>query len=313
MKKLLLFTLSTIMILSFGCKKEKNKSNSLNPKKIEQIADTGFNEQAFFQSIDQSKIAEVDEIIGGFASPVEASAMLKDYHIPFNKNYLAPTSYANNYDINLKKALGLGIYSADLGYLNIYHKNTQIINYLQVIFQLASQLRVAQFFDFQSLKYLVTTSDNVDSLLFLSVNSFYQIDAYFRSTRRSYLSLLSVTGVWIESLYLLTQVQKDNPYVSLRSQIGSQKDLLNKLLELLEVYQGHPEFNYLIKQFKKLQQAFAPVQIKEQKYNGKTRTVKDGRVIYSQDVETVINMDDQTLDNIIKATAQVRKAVLNMP
>ncbi len=312
MKKLFFILLSTILIFSFGCKKEKKHEQSSN-KPTKQVADTGFNEQTFFESIDQSKVAEINEIIGGFASPVEVAAVLKDYHIAFNKNYLAPTSYADNYDINLKKAIGLGIYSADLGYLNIYHKNAQIINYLQTIFHLASDLRVAQFFDFQTLKYLVTTSDNVDSLLFLSVNSFYQIDAYFRSTRRSYLSLLSVTGVWIEGLYLLTQVQKDNPYVNLRNQIGSQKELLNKLIELLEIYKGHPKFDYLITQFKKLQKAYEPVQITEQKYEGETRTVQDGRVIYSQDVETIITMDEQTLNNIIKTTAQVRQAVLNMP
>ncbi len=312
MKKLLFLTVLLSLIFMGGCKKGKEKQ-ATTQQQIVQQADTGFNEQKFFESIDQSKIAEINDIIGGFASPVEVAAVLKDYHIPFKKEYLAPTSLAQNYDINLKKAIGLGVYSADLGYLNIYHKNAQIIDYLQVIFNLASDLRVAQFFDFQSLKYLVTTSDNMDSLLFLSVNSFYQIDNYFRSTRRSYLSLLSVTGVWIEGLYLLTQVQKDNLYVNLRNQIGSQKELLNKLIELLEVYKGHPKFDYLIKQFKQLQKAYEGVQITEKKYEGKTRTVKNGRVIYSQDVETVIQMDDQTLNNIIKTTAKVRNAVLNMP
>ena len=312
MKKQFFLFLSAILIISFSCKKSNKKEESIE-QSMEQIADTGFNEQKFFESIEQSKVIEINEIIAGFASPVEIAAVLKDYHIPFNKDYLAPTSYVDNYDINLKKALALGIYSADLGYLNIYKKNAQIVNYLQAIFKLASQLRVAQFFDFQTLKYLVTTSDDLDSLLFLSVNSFYQIDNYFRSTKRSYLSLLSVTGVWIEGLYLLTQVQKDNLYVNLRSLIGSQKVLLDKLIELLEIYQGHPKFDYLIEQFKKLQKAYEPVQITERKYEGQTRTVKDGRIIYSQDIETVINMDKQTLQNIIKSTAQVRQAVLNMP
>jgi len=95
--------------------------------------------------------------------------------------------------------------------------------------------------------------------------------------------------------------------------IGSQKVLLDKLIELLEIYQGHPKFDYLIEQFKKLQKAYEPVQITERKYEGQTRTVKDGRIIYSQDIETVINMDKQTLQNIIKSTAQVRQGVLNMP
>ncbi len=311
-KYLVFLTLAVILTFS-SCKKDQKKQDNTTVQAVEDTSNINqFNEQAFFENIDQSKVQEINEIIAGFASPVEIAAMIKSYHIPFNKNYLAPTSLVDQYDINLKKALGLGVFSADLGYLNIYQKNAQIVDYLQAIFRLASDLRVAQFFDFQTLKYLVTTSDNLDSLLFLSVNSFYQIDNYFRSTKRSYLSLLAVTGVWIESFYLLTEVQKDNKYVNLRNQIGSQKDLLNKLVELLEVYKGHPTFDYLIDQFKKLQKAFEPVVITEKKVEGDTRTVQDGRVVYSQDVESVIQMDEQTLQNIITTTEQVRDAVINL-
>ncbi len=301
-------------LMFFGACKQDNKkdgksSNSIpNTSQIEQ-----FNEQDFFANIDQSKVNEINDIIAGFASPVEMAAMLKDNHVPFSKKYLTPTSVVDNYDLNLKKALGLGIFSADLGYLNIYHKNDQIVDYLQAIFRLASDLQVAQFFDFQTLKYLVTTSDNLDSLLFLSVNSFYQIDNYFRATRRSYLSLLAVTGVWVESLYLLTAVANDNPYVDLRNQIGSQKELLNKLVSLLEVYEGHPKFDYLIKEFKKLQKAYEPVKITEKQLEGNNREVVDGRVVYTQDVESVIEIDEETMKNIIQTTEEVRNAVINIP
>ncbi len=313
----LLVLLMALLVFVPSCKKgqKQNNNNITGTCLMDSLkqAEQKFDEQKFFESIDQSKVAAINQIIAGFISPVEFAATIKDYHIPFSKNYLAPLSLADNYDINLKKALGLGVYSADLGYLNIYHKNSQIVDYLQVIFKLASDLRVAQYFDYQTLKYLVTTSDNIDSLLFISVNSFYQIDNFFRSTHRSYLSLLAVTGVWIESFYLLTQVQKDNPYVDLRNHIGGQKALLNKLISLLEVYQGHPLFNYLIKQFKQLQQAFAPVKITYEKVKGKTRQVVNGRLVFSQDVSSVIHMDDKTLQNIIKTTAKVRNAVIRMP
>lgn len=313
-KYLAVFVLSFFVIFSSckkGTKQNTNKELANIEKDTSQIEQ--FNEQAFFEHIDQSKVAQINQIIAGFSSPVEIAAMIKSYHIPFDKDYLAPTSLIDKYDINLKKALGLGVFSADLGYLNIYHKNSQIIDYLQAIFRLSADLRVAQFFDFQTLKYLVTTSDNLDSLLFLSVNSFYQIDNYFRSTNRSYLSLMAVTGVWIESFYLLTQVQKDNKYVDLRSQIGGQKDILNKLVELLEVYKGHPKFDYLISQFQKLQKAFEPVQIIDKKVKGKTRKVVNGRVVFTQDIEAIVKMDEPTLDSIIQTTAQVRNAVINMP
>jgi len=270
-----------------------------------------FDEQDFFARIDQSKVVQINAIVEGFASPVEMAAMIKGNHIDFSKDYLITTNVVDNYETNIKKALGLGLLSADLGYLNIYNKTGQMVDYLVAINNLAGDLQVAQFFDFQTLKTLVTQSDNMDSLLFMTVSSFHQIDAYFTQTNRSYLTVLSVTGVWTEGLYLITQVADENVDKDFVDQIGSQKELLTKLIEIVKVYEGHPLFDFIIENLKKLQVAFDAVIITVEQTQGRVEFVDGNYIIYPSE-ETVISMPDGTLEEIIKVTEEVRNAIVNV-
>ncbi len=309
-KSIFLILISSLFFLSFSfsCKNGKTKDND---QLIDSTDYSKFNEEKFFASIDQSKVKQLNAVIEGFTSPVEMAAMVKNNHIEFSKSYLLPTSITKKYETNIKKALGLGLLSADLGYLNIYKKTGQMVNYLLAINNLAGDLRVAQFFDFQSLKKLVTQSDNMDSLLFMTVSSFHEIDKYFTQTNRSYLTVLSVTGVWIESAYLITQAAKDNPAKNFSNQIGSQKNLLNQLIEIVKVYKGHPQFDYIIENLKKLQAAYSAVTITTKEVKGKVEVVDGNYVIYPNE-ETVITMPDGTIDKIIETTKEVRNAIVNI-
>lgn len=308
MKKIFLsiFAISFIL-LSITC----TSCNGDDDTPIDTNAVKMFNEEDFFARIDQSKVVQINEIVEGFASPVEMAAMIKDNHIEFSKDYLISTSVTDNYETNIKKAVGLGLLSADLGYLNIYNKTGQMVDFLVAINDIAGDLQVAQFFDFQTLKNLVTQSDNMDSLLFMTVSSFHQIDAYFTQSNRSYFTVLSVTGVWTEGLYLITQVAKDNPDKNFKEKIGSQKDLLTKLVEIVKVYEGHPQFDYILDQLSMLQKAFEPVQITVQQTQGKVEFVDGSYVIYPSE-ETVITIDDDTYNNIISVTEDVRKAIVEI-
>jgi hypothetical protein len=306
MKKLISYTLVFVFLglLITSCKDKKDDTNNSS-------VDSLFDEQAFFASIDQSKVTHINSIVEGFASPVEMAAMIKKNHIEFSKDYLITTSVTSNYETNIKKALGLGLLSADLGYLNIYQKSGQMVDYLVAINNIAGDLRVAQFFDFQSLKSLVTNGDNMDSLLFMTVSSFHQIDAYFTQSNRSYLTVLSVTGVWMESFYLLTQVAKNNPTKDFKDQIGSQKDLLTNLVEIVKVYKGHPQFDFILDQLKTIQKAMETVKITTIEVEGRVEVIDGGIVIYPTE-ETHIEMPEGAINDIIAATEKARNSIVNI-
>ena len=144
---------------------------------------------------------------------------------------------------DFKQALNLGIYGCDLGYLNMYEKTGSIISSMQAIKKLADQLRIGHFFDFNTIKRLATNNENIDSLMYISVSSFNNMDEYLRDNNRSDISSLLVTGMWIEGMYLACQVVKENANDQLRERIGDSKIVLSDLLLILKNYKSHVMMN----------------------------------------------------------------------
>ncbi|MCF6241177.1 MAG: hypothetical protein L3J74_07520 [Bacteroidales bacterium] len=265
------------------------------------------------ETVNQIDENAINGILESFSSPVEMAALIEDLGVPFSKKYLCSPELANDYDTNFKKALGLGVLSADLGYLNVYEKTAEIVNYLTVIKSISDQLNVGQFFDFQTLKRLATNNDNMDSLLFLSVNSFQQMDNHLRKNNRSNLSALVVTGVWLEGLYLSTQIIKGGSKNSaLRDRVGEQKLVLTDLFKILQVYKSQDKnFENLVKDFDKLNKAYEPVTITF--IEGETRTEEiDGVTVVIQEDKSEVEMTDEQLDKIINIVEKIRNKLISI-
>ena len=268
-------------------------------------------------SIDKevAKIPE-DEIIGiiqSLPSPVEMAALIESVGVPFSKGYLASPEQANDYDTNFKKALGLGVLSADLGYLNVYEQTGELANYLQSIKKISDDLNIGQFFDFQTLKRLASNNDNMDSLMFLSQNSFRQMDEHLRKNNRTNLSALVVTGVWIEGLYIITQIVKDgSKNQDLKNRIGEQKYIVEKLNSILQVYKAQDKnFEKLADDFESLKQTFEPVSITVETGEVTTKEV-DGVIVVIPLDKSTVTMTDQDLEQIISKTASIRNKLISL-
>ncbi len=251
----------------------------------------------------------INEVIQSFSSPVEMAALMNDLNIPFSRKYLVNTEDATDYDTNFKKALALGILSADLGYLNVYNKTSLIVEYLTVIKRIADDLKVGQFFDFQTLKRLSTSNDNLDSLLILSVQSYHNMDDHLRSNQRSNLSSLVVTGVWIESLYLATQVLKETPSDELRDRVGEQKTILNNLLPILQLYKNDQNFERLVEDFKELKDAFSNVTITYELGEPESKII-NGELIIKQNERSIVNISEENTQEIIRITEKIRNKLI---
>ncbi|MBN2892570.1 MAG: hypothetical protein JXL97_11950 [Bacteroidales bacterium] len=253
----------------------------------------------------------INEIISSFSSPVEMAALMSTLNVPFSKKYLVDPGLTENYDTNNKKAFALGVMSADLGYLNVYERSSLIVEYLSAIKRLSDDLKVSQFFDFQSFKRIATNNDNIDSLLFLSVQSFQNMDSYLRESGRSNLSLLAITGVWLEGLYLLTQVTEEKKSEKLRERIGEQKILFNMLYPILKIYKDDPYFESLVTDFKEFQKIYDEVKITYQVGEPETQVI-DGHITIIQNEESIVEMTDEQLQQITLITEKIRNKLINL-
>lgn len=267
-------------------------------------------EEAEFEELAVSHEA-MDEIIENIASPIELAFLLNDLNVPFSNSYLSEPDKMSNHSTNFEMAYNLGALSSDLGYLNMYNKTGTAINYLSTINKLTESLEVGQFFDFIKMKRLATSDNNLDSLLFTSMNSFNRMDDYLRKTNRSNLSTLMVAGVWIEGLFLATQVYEKSEIMEIRSAIGEQKQILSDLLIIMNKYKDDDGFAELIADYMKIKKHFDDVKITYE--IGEPEAIEiDGMLMVVQDEFSTIEMNDVTLSNIIETTKEIRNKHLNI-
>ena len=261
------------------------------------------------EKLSSEAIAEISKNI---SSPVEIANLLQLLEVPFSPEYLASSIDANNQITAFDKALALGILGADLGYLNMYEKTGTSIDILSSIRKLAEGIRVGQYFDFETIKRLSLNKSNLDSLLFLSIDSYTQIDQYLRDDTRGHLSSLMIIGVWTEAQYLATQVVKRYPDQMLKDRIGEQKIILNDLIMLANPYCGKdPEFDTLCKYLQKIKEKYRDIKI-TYTLGEPVSVEKDGGLIVEQTETSVVEMTDEQLSAIINVTKEIRdRLILN--
>ena len=251
------------------------------------------------------------DIVQNIASPVEIAAILQSMQIPFSAGYLAPTQGADMLTSNFQKAVMLGIYGTDLGYLNIYEETGNSAEVLYIIKRLADGLRVGQYFDFEALKRLSVNDSSLDSLLFISVNSYNQIDNYLRDNNRASISALMIAGVWIEGQYLATQVALKNQDEALRDRIGEQKIILGDLLLLLRPYStSSGEYQSLFSMMEDISSKYKDVRV-SYRLGEPARAIADGRLLMVQNEESIIEMSDDQLSEIAELSKEVRNKLIS--
>jgi len=251
------------------------------------------------------------EIIENLSSPVEMAAFVKSMGVSFSDRYLSDLDLINNPSPSTKMSYLLGILFADLGYLNVYEKTGISVEYLTCINRLTDSLKLNQFFDYSTLKNLATNSDDLDSLMFLTIHSFNQMDAYLRQNEQNDLSILMMAGTWIESMYLGTQIAKIKPSRTLSEYIGEQKQMLNNLLVILRNYEDNINLNWLINDFELIKSEFDKVKISY--IIGEPFAVeKDGTLTVVQQETSLVEISDDILQRIIDSTENIRNKHLSM-
>lgn len=253
----------------------------------------------------------MSQVVENVSSPVEMAALIKSIGVPFSQKYLATTDNADSYNTGHSKAFNLGIFGADLGYLNMYSKTSSVVEYITVIKKLAEGINVGQFFDFNTLKRLATNNENIDSLMYISVHSFNVMDKYLQKNNRSNLSALMVAGVWVEGIYLATQVQKDKPNQKLAEHIGEQKTMLAELLIILNNYKKEKYIADLIADLNLIKAKFDPITISIIKGEPE-QVIENGMLTIKQNEKSVVNVTDEQMKEIINTTEQVRNKLIKV-
>ncbi len=251
----------------------------------------------------------LDDLIQSIPSPVEMNTVIKSTGAAFNANIMHKTSQVDKYTTNYDQAFNVGVYTADMGYINVYDKTMYSLACISAIKKLSDAIQVGQFFDFEALQRLSKYSNNVDSLQYISINSFNKMDAYLRSQNRGELSVLIVSGAWLEGLHVATQTMKAKSNDELREKIGEQKIVLESLMKILNMCDQIPHFKKIISGYDKLNEVFKKVEIKYIQGEPVTKII-DGQMVIEDSSTSEIIMSDGQLKEITELTEKVRSELL---
>jgi len=252
----------------------------------------------------------MDDLIDNVSSPIEIASLLIDEEVPFNRDYIASTDYIDDLVTDFDCAINLGILGTDLGYLNLYEKTGSVMSTVAAINELSSRLKVGQFFDFVLLKRLATNANNLDSLIFMSISSFNNMDDYLRSNNRTNVSALIVSGVWLESTFLATQVYQSRSNKKIAERIGEQKLILNNLVLIMQNYKNDPRFEELLSDFGELKELFDEVKIVTTESDPISK-VENGMLVIVQTSKSEVMITDEQIKMIGDLVTSLREKYIN--
>lgn len=251
----------------------------------------------------------IEEFIHSIPSPIEISSMIQNSGAEYNSSFLNPTENAEHAHQDYQKALNLGAYGVDLGYLYLYDKTLLSVDYVLTIKKLSSSLKIDQFFDFNSLKKLSQSNKNVDSLIEMTTRSFLQMNNFLREQKRAKISVFLVIGTWVEGMYLATQIASNKSNKDLNDRIGEQKVVLDNVLLILDVYKNDPVFKSLLTKFDGLRKLYDTVQITYTYGKPVTKEI-DGELVIMDNSSSTVEVSPQQIKEITTEIYAVRNEIL---
>lgn len=215
-------------------------------------------------SIDQLTRFRYDKVIGNIPLPTEILEDIYRYGYTYINDLTNPHANVENYSTTNSKAVNLGIYGADLSYMIAYEQYHDAIKYIQATKILSDNLSIPFAFDQSVIERIEMSEGDKDSLINIIYGAYDKIDKTLRSDLRIGVAALVLTGGWVESLYLSTQMFTNYPENEeneiLRKRIWEQHFQLDNILKLLNDFKDDTFFSNLITGLEDIQQHYKSLQ-----------------------------------------------------
>jgi len=243
-------------------------------------------------------------------SPYEIAFLVKRLNVLYNKDLLNPYNKTHNYISAAEKALSLGVYGADLGYLTLYDQTSDAIQYFSTIKLLMQELNIENAIDRKIVDRIERNLGNKDSLINIVTSSYRKADEYLKNSERNDIAALILTGGWIESIYILSELLKNNPQQELKTRLGEQKYIINNLIKILSsFYQVSPEISEITDELVDLAYDFDAIEIKYTYQPPITDTINKITIVNSK---TEIYITDEQIEKISNKIKKLRNKVVKI-
>ena len=180
-------------------------------------------------------------------SPLEVAYIVENSGIGYEPSVLHKTELGVRYSTTKSQAINLGIYGSDLSYSILFNQQQVALKYLDCIKDLSSGLDVS---DTTTIKKLRDMEDNIhdkEKLKKIVAQTFFHSDALLKENSRRPTAIMIVAGMWIESLYIATQLSGGDPNhnPSLTRCVVEQGLVFDDLVGMLSSVPGNDDVAYI--------------------------------------------------------------------
>lgn len=256
----------------------------------------------------ENQLMEIDGKVFSIPSPIQTAMLIQKSGANYNKDILNEPSKVTNYSTSFKKAMNLGIYGADLGYVTMYDQTQDAISYLTAVKAIGDDLGVSSAFDMELVERFEKNIGNKDSLLVLVSDAYKASDRYLKNQQQNDIGGLILAGGWLESLYFATNAAEMTNDKDIIRRVGEQKTTLNNLIKLLMPYYSKPEFTSLVDKLMELNEIYDKVEIK---YTFVKPTVDVENKTTTINSTSEVNINDELLKSISAKVMEIRVEIIS--
>lgn len=257
--------------------------------------------KAGIDSLQAARIKELEKIFFSIPSPVEMSSLIKEKGYSFDVSKLNASENVSKYTGEVKQAVNLGVYGADLSYAAMFDQKQVTMEYFASAQKLAKQMGVDGALTTEIIERLDRNQESRDSLLKITSEAYADLNGYLKENQRIEISALVVAGGWLEALYLSSIYAADGN-ADMRQRIAEQKYALNNLVDYFDKF-GDKES---LKEMKADLLLLRDIYNGAQENKGKTSTSKDASGVVTIGTTTTISIDDATLKAIATKATELR-------
>lgn len=265
MKKAIALIIVPILLISFsGCKnrtavKEQKKAETQEVKSLE---------------------TKIEANVYPLPTSAEVIKMLTDLEVGYQFGITNPVENSKKYFSSSARAINMGIFGADLSYTTLYNQSQEVINYLNVIRDLANELNMSKIYDEALYDKIKQNFDQRDTLVKILTKSFNETYNYLAENEQQPLALCVVGGAWVEGMYLTTHVSAAAYNVAgISKNLIEQKKSFDLFIDLTKPYETDPVIVEFVKTLDPIKQVYSKLgtSLTEQNIKDITKAMEDVR------------------------------------
>ena len=184
--------LAALLIISvMGCTSSRKESSS---------------ESSLFEK-EKGLSQHIDKVIHDLPPPTEVPFILRSMGADFMDDIVNGVEHVEQYKkSNSKLAMNLGVYSTDIGYLACYNHTEKALTYIEVCQKIAEYIGISTAYGEDLGERFKKNMGNIDSLAVIINQGMGRIEERLEKLNELSMASLSLTGSFIEGLYIITKI-----------------------------------------------------------------------------------------------------------